>query len=152
MKISVLKKDKLKKKLIIDLCKLKKTFWNYSLKSHVEWFSKNVKKNDINIFLFNKDSLIGYNLLRKRNYYLIENKIKKNPFLFLDTLIIKKEFRKKNLSKKIMNKNIDISRKSNLPLILICKKQHINFYKKFKFKLLKKITFNIWITNLIYIR
>jgi len=141
MKIRVLKKDKIEEKLKINLCKLKKTFWNYSLKSHVEWFSKNVKKNDINIFLFNKDSLIGYNLLRKRNYYLIENKIKKNPFLFLDTLIIKKEFRKKNLSKKIMNKNIDISRKSNLPLILICKKQHINFYKKFKFKLLKKNNF-----------
>ena len=138
MKIRVLKKDKIEEKLKINLCKLKKTFWNYSLKSHVEWFSKNVKKNDINIFLFNKDSLIGYNLLRKRNYYLIENKIKKNPFLFLDTLIIKKEFRKKNLSKKIMNKNIDISRKSNLPLILICKKQHIDFYKKFGFKLLKK--------------
>ena len=138
MKIRVLKKDKIEEKLKINLCKLKKTFWNYSLKSHVEWFSKNVKKNDINIFLFNKDSLIGYNLLRKRNYYLIENKIKKNPFLFLDTLIIKKEFRKKNLSKKIMNKNIDISRKSNLPLILICKKQHIDFYKKFRFKLLKK--------------
>ena len=127
MKIRVLKKDKIEEKLKINLCKLKKTFWNYSLKSHVEWFSKNVKKNDINIFLFNKESLIGYNTLRKRNYYLIENKIKKNPFLFLDTLIIKKEFRKKNLSKKIMNKNIDISRKSNLPLILICKKQHINF-------------------------
>jgi hypothetical protein len=108
MKIRVLKKDKIEEKLKINLCKLKKTFWNYSLKSHVEWFSKNVKKNDINIFLFNKDSLIGYNLLRKRNYYLIENKIKKNPILFLDTLIIKKEFRKKKLSKKIMNKNIDI--------------------------------------------
>ena len=74
MKIRVLKKDKLKKKLIIDLCKLKKTFWNYSLKSHIEWFSKNIKKNDRNIFLFNKESLIGYNMLRKRNYYLIDDK------------------------------------------------------------------------------
>ena len=141
MKIKVLKKDKIEEKLKIDLCKLKKTFWNYSLKSHLEWFSKNVKKNDINIFLFNKESLIGYNLLRKRNYYLIGGKIKKNPFFYFDTLIIKKEFRKKNLSKKIMSKSIDISRKFDLPLILMCKKQHINFYKKFRFKLLKKSNF-----------
>ena len=138
MKIRVLKKDRLKKKLIIDLCKLKKTFWNYSLKSHIEWFSKNIKKNDINIFLFNKESLIGYNTLRKRNYYLIEDKMKKKNFFYFDTLIVKKEFRKKNLSKKLLNKSINISKKSNLPLILICKKQHVDFYKKFRFKLLKK--------------
>ena len=44
MKIEVLKKDKIKNKLKIEICKLKKTSWNYSLKSHLEWFSKNVKK------------------------------------------------------------------------------------------------------------
>ncbi len=138
MKIKILKKEKIKKKLKIDLCKLKKTFWNYSLKSHVEWFNKNVEKNDINILLLNKENLIGYNLLRKRNYHLIGDKIKKKSFFYFDTLIVKKEFRKKNLSKKILNKSTSISRKSNLPLILICKKQHISFYKKFNFKLLKK--------------
>lgn len=83
MKIKILKKEKIKKKLKIDLCKLKKTFWNYSLKSHVEWFNKNVKKNDINIFLLDKENLIGYNLLRKRNYHLIRDKIKKNVFFIL---------------------------------------------------------------------
>ncbi len=138
MKIKVLKKNYIKKKLKIDICKLKKTFWNYSLKSHKEWFNKNVKKNDINILLLNKENLIGYNLLRKRNYYLETNKIKKKDYYYFDTLIIRKEFRKKNLSKKILSKSISISKKSNLPLILICKKQHVGFYKKFSFKLLKK--------------
>tara|TARA_Y100000741_G_scaffold364735_1_gene356743 strand:+ start:2062 stop:2583 length:522 start_codon:yes stop_codon:yes gene_type:complete len=138
MNIKVLKKDKIKKKLKIDLCKLKKSFWKYSLKSHVEWFDENVRKNDINILLLNKGNLIGYNLLRKRNYYFTKNKNKKKNYFYFDTLIVRKEFRKKNLSKKILNKSINISRKSNLPLILICKKQHVSFYKKFSFKLLKK--------------
>ena len=97
-----------------------------------------VKKKDINILILNKENLIGYNLLRKRNYYLVENKTKKRDYYYFDTLIVRKEFRKKNLSKKILNKSISISKKSNLPLILICKKQHVSFYKKFSFKLLKK--------------
>jgi len=141
MKIIIQKKNKIKKKLKIDLCKLKKTFWNYSLKSHVEWFNKNVKKNDINILLFNKESLIGYNLLRKRKLFFKKGKIKKIFFFYFDTLIIQKDFRGKKLSKKILNKSIDISRKYNFPLILICKKQYINFYKKFRFKLLNKKNF-----------
>lgn len=138
MKIKVLKKNQINNPLKREICKLKKTFWNYLLKSHLEWFNKNVKKNDINILLLNKENLIGYNLLRKRNYYLVADKIKKKNYYYFDTLIVRKEFRKKNLSKKILNKSISISKKSNLPLILICKKQHVSFYKKFSFKLLKK--------------
>ena len=69
---------------------------------------------------------------------MISDKIKKKNFFYFDTLIVKKEFRKKNLSKKILNKSTSISRNLNLPLILICRKQHVSFYKKFNFKLLKK--------------
>ena len=127
MKIKVLKKNKISNSLKIEICKLKKTFWSYSLRSHKEWFEKNVKKDDIHILLFKEKKLIGYNLLRKRNYHLVlKKKIKKN-FYYFDTLIVKKEFRKKNLSKKILDQSLSLSRKANLPLILICKK------KKYKF-------------------
>lgn len=95
MMIKVLKKNKISNSLKIEICKLKKTFWSYSLRSHKEWFEKNVKK----------------------------------------------EFRKKNLSKKNLDRSLSLSRKANLPLILICKKKNINFYKKFTFKLLKKNNF-----------
>ena len=141
MKIKVLKKSKINNSLKIEICKLKKTFWNYTLKSHIEWFENNIKKDDIHILLFNEKKLIGYNLLRKRNYYLVFNKNVKKNFYYFDTLIIKKEFRKNNLSKKILNRSLSLSRKNNLPLILICKKKNINFYEKFTFKLLKKNNF-----------
>lgn len=141
MKIKVLRKNKINNSLKTEICKLKKTFWNYSLKSHKEWFKKNVRKNDIHILLFNEKQLVGYNLLRKRNYYLeLKKRIKKNYYYF-DTLIVKKKFRKKNLSKKILDRSLSFSRKTNLPLILICKKKHVNFYKKFSFQLLKKNNF-----------
>jgi 3-deoxy-manno-octulosonate cytidylyltransferase (CMP-KDO synthetase) len=44
MKIKVLKKSKINNSLKIEICKLKKTFWNYTLKSHIEWFENNIKK------------------------------------------------------------------------------------------------------------
>ena len=52
MKIKVLKKSKINNSLKIEICKLKKTFWNYTLKSHKEWFENNIKKDDLHILLF----------------------------------------------------------------------------------------------------
>ena len=62
-------------------------------KFQLDWFRKNIKKNDLHNLLFYNKKLIGYNVLKKRTLYI--NKIKKNYFL-LDTLIIDKKFKKKN--------------------------------------------------------
>ncbi len=75
-----LKKNKINKKKVDSLCKLKNTFWKFGISANKKWFYKNVKANDLNLFLTKNGSLIGYTLLRKRTYK--QNKKKKIFFLF----------------------------------------------------------------------
>ncbi len=57
-------------------------------------------------------------------------------YFYFDTLIVDREFRNKNFSKKIINQGIFFSNKNNMPILLICKKRHIKFYQKFNFQLM----------------
>lgn len=141
MRLKVIKTKQLTSDIILQICSLKKQFWKYSLKSHLCWFKKNVKKTDLNLILINKKQVVGYNLLRLRSL-IIKKKLMK--YYYFDTLIIDKKFRNLGWSKKIVNKSIYLSKRHNLPLILICKKKLLNFYKKFKFKIIENnyITFN----------
>jgi hypothetical protein len=126
----------LSKKDISNICSLKKEQWKFSINSQLDWFRKNIKKNDLHNLLFYNKKLIGYNVLKKRTLYI--NKIKKNYFL-LDTLIIDKKFKKKKLSNLLMILNNMIIKKSKLASFLICKNNLINFYKKFLWKKNNKI-------------
>jgi len=76
---------KLKAKEIVNICKLKNTYWKYNLKSQLKWFKEKIKKDDLHNLVYLKKKLIGYNLLRKRTFIL--NKKKKN-YLYFDTLIV----------------------------------------------------------------
>ena len=70
-----LKLYKLSKKNILKICKLKNENWRYGVNSNLNWFKKNIKKNDIhNLFFLNK-RLIGYTLLRKRIAIIKKKKI-----------------------------------------------------------------------------
>jgi len=80
--------------VILKLLKLKQTFWKYNLKSQISFFKKNYYKFDINNLLYKNKKLIGYNILKKRSFFL---KNKKSKYYYLDTLIIDKNQRKKKL-------------------------------------------------------
>ena len=122
-------------KEINKICVLKNTHWRYGLKSQIAWFTTNTKKNDIhNIFYF-KSQIIGYTLLRYRTCKI--NTVSKKYLLF-DTLILKKNFREKNMSSLLMNFNNQLIRLSNKFSFLICDNKMINFYKKFNWKILDK--------------
>ena len=84
---------KLKKSQILNICKLKNTYWKYGVKSQLKWFNENIEKNDIHNLVHLKKKLIGYNLLRKRTFLIKKNK---KSYLYFDTLIILKKYRKKN--------------------------------------------------------
>ena len=71
---------KLKKNEILSICKLKNTQWKYGIKSQLKWFNKNIQNNDIHNLLYLKESLVGYNLLRKRKF-LLKGKKKKLSIL-----------------------------------------------------------------------
>jgi hypothetical protein len=83
---------KLSRNQILDILKLKKSHWNYNLKTQLEHFKINFKNNDLHNLLYKKNRLIGYTALRIM--HLFKHKIKFS-FLQFDTLIIQKSFRKK---------------------------------------------------------
>ena len=140
MIIKSVKSTKLSEKDIYSICKLKNTFWKYGLKSNLSWFKKNIKNNDIHNILYISDKIIGYTLLRKR-LCLINHK--KHRYLYFDTLIIDKNFRKKKLGNILMHFNNEIIKQENNHSFLICKKKLSSFYKKYNWTNLKNKDFNI---------
>ena len=143
MKIVSKKTKHLTKELIDKICKLKDTYWKHGLESNRKWFKKFVKTNDINILMFkekNYKTLIGYTLLRIRKFKKFDYF---RNYFYLDTLMIKKNFRGKNLSKSLMMENNKIIKKNKLPAFLICEKQLINFYEQHSWKLLKNSHFEM---------
>ena len=122
------------KKILI----LKNSFWKFGIKSQKKWFKENVKKRDVHNFLFLNSKLIGYTLLRLRK---IKNL--KNFYFLLDTMIIKKELRKKRYGKLLMKFNNDVIYKNNKIGFLVCKKKEIEFYKKLYWKNLSKTRYKL---------
>ena len=130
----------LKKRQIIDICKLKNTFWKYGFKSNFQWFKKNVKDNDFNNLIYYNSKLIGYTLLKFRTFY--QGKVKKE-YIYFDTLIIDKRFRKKGISYYLMKFNNEVILKNNKFSFLICLNNKVKFYQKFGWKKIKKNNFTI---------
>mgnify|MGYP001217792050 CR=1 FL=1 len=132
-----IKNKNLKKKFLEDIVKLKSQEWKYSYISQKRWIKKNLHNEDIHNLFLNNEKLIGYTLLRKRQFYLIfkKKKLIKNYFYF-DTLIINKKYRGKNFKNKkyseiMMNFNNKVIRNNDYLSILHCYKHMIKFYKKF---------------------
>ena len=137
-----LKTHQLKKNDIQDICKLKKTFWKFSLKNQIYWFNTNIKQNDIHNCLYINKKLIGYTVLRK-GYYILKKKnfnLKKN-FLLFETLIIDKKYRDLSIGRLLMNFNNMIINKYDQPSFLICKSKLIKFYSKFDWVKINKKDF-----------
>jgi predicted GNAT family N-acyltransferase len=133
--IQVIEHGNLNIKLLHEICKLKKTIWPYSLKDQKEYIRKIGKKNDLHICLFNKSSLIGYTFLKKKKFI----DVKSNKFVLLDTIVIKNKFQKKGFSKLLMTfNNFIIQKKIKDNGMLICKKNFVNFYKSFGWKIVKE--------------
>ena len=128
---------KLKKKQIKEICLLKDEEWKFGMKSQLNWFNKNIKKNDIHNLFYLKAKLVGYTLLRKRSFKVNEL-LKKKTYLLFDTLILDKKYRKNNYSTLLMNFNNKIIQKKGFFSFLICKKKLVNFYKKNGWKRLGK--------------
>ena len=64
-----IKTKTLKKSQILSICKLKNTYWRWTIKKQLEWFEKTSAKNDINNMLIINNELVGYTLLRKRRAF-----------------------------------------------------------------------------------
>ena len=89
----------LKKKQILSICKLKNTYWKWTIKNQLEWFNKTVKKTDINNMLIINNRLVGYTLLRKRKAY---NNKRLLVYYYFDSFLIHKKYRNKGLGTELM--------------------------------------------------
>jgi hypothetical protein len=130
----------LKKNEIIQICKLKNSFWKFGLKSNLDWFRNNIKRNDIHNLIFTNFKLIGYTALRINSLFKNKSKIK---YFYFDTLIIDKKYRFNELSSILMHFNNQIILNNKKISFLICQKEMIKFYKKFYWELLNKKYFTI---------
>ena len=128
---------KLKKKQINEICLLKDKEWKFGIKSQMNWFDRNIKRDDIHNLLYINTKLIGYTLLRKR-FCKFNNIAKKKTYLLFDTLVIDKKFRNNNYSTLLMNFNNKIIKKKGFFSFLICKKKLVKFYIKNGWKKLNK--------------
>lgn len=135
IKLQSIKTNKLSSRLIKKICYLKNSFWSFGISNQINWFKNNVEKNDIHNLLYYKNYLIGYSMLRNRKII----KVKKN-YLQLDTVIIHKKFQNNNYSNILMNFN-NLIINNNKKTFLICKKNLVKFYKKFKWKKINKNLF-----------
>ena len=134
LKLISKKTSKLSNKEIRSICLLKNTHWKYGINYQLTWFKKNVKSFDIhNMLLINKE-LVGYTLLRVRK---MKSHFISKYFLF-DTIIIKKEFRKRKLSNSIMNFNNSVIKKNKKISFLLCEKKLIKYYNKYGWVKLNK--------------
>ena len=131
---------KLKKKQIIEICKLKNIEWKYGFTSQKSWFDKYIKPNDLHNMLIIDKKINAYTCLRKRSY---QNQKKTFRYLLFDTLIVKNSMRKKGYGKLIMKFNNKIILKKRLPSFLVCRKKTANFYKKNDWKLVNNKKFKI---------
>ena len=122
---------KLKKNEILGICKLKNTHWKYGIDSHLNWFNEHVQKNDIHNLAYLKEKLVGYVLLRNRNFLI---KKKKKKYLYYDTIIVEKRYRKQRIGHKLSNLIEKVINKSKLHSMLICEKKNELFHKKYKWK------------------
>lgn len=71
---------KLKKKQINEICLLKDKEWKFGIKSQINWFDRNIKRDDVHNLLYIDNKLIGYTLLRKR--FCKFNNITKKKHIF----------------------------------------------------------------------
>ncbi len=133
---------KLKKKDIFEIANLKNSQWDFGIPSQLKWFNnkKNVFRSDLHFYLKINQKVIGYVQLGKRKCFINS---KKNDYFLFRTLIILKNKRGKNLSKKIMNEVIKFINLKKIPCFLLCKKKLIKFYKNYGFIQLKKNQYKI---------
>ncbi len=85
MRVKTFVTSDLKKGQIFNICALKDTCWKYGIKNQFKWFKNNVKSNDFHNLLYDKNSLIGYTLLRKRTCSIKKKRkfLKKNIFILI---------------------------------------------------------------------
>ena len=76
-KIHVIKNKKLPYLLKKKIFKLKSSFWNFNLHQQNIWHKKIIYDDDIHVILTLEKNVIGYVMLRSREFFYLKNINKK---------------------------------------------------------------------------
>ena len=124
----------LNQKDLLSILKIKDEEWKFGIFSQKKFFKKNIKKTDIHISLYEspqKKELVGYTCFRLRKFFFLK---KKMNYMLLDTIIIKRKFKKRKYGRKLMNFNNKFIKKQKLTSFLFCNHRNEKFFQLFKWK------------------
>ena len=140
MKFQSIKTAKLNKKEIHQILSLKDSHWKFGHKSQEIWFKKRVMANDIHNLMTINNEIVGYTFLGNRSFKRYKSKynFRKMGYILFSTLILKRKYRNHFYASKMMKFNNKIILKSKKPSFLICNASKINFYRFYKWLLLKR--------------
>ena len=126
----------LTKSQINKICKIKIQKWRFSFKSQKNYFLNNYNSNDIHHLVLINRKIIGYNCLKFIKYF---NKM----IIIFDSLIIDKHYRKKGISKIILESSVKQIFKKKLECYLYCEKILQKYYEKYGWKRVNKKKLNL---------
>ena len=140
IKYKLIRNKNINNKQIEGISRLKDSFWKYGLKSQKKFLESNKRFNDLHILAYKEKKIIGYVNLKIKK--LQKNLAKKeNQFFLFDGFIVDKSFRNMKIGKNLIEICKKKSRKRKIPILLLCKKSILAFYKNFSFKMISKKKF-----------
>jgi hypothetical protein len=126
-------KSELTEQQINEICKLKMQYWNYPLKSQVNWFNNNIHPSDIHVLTSIENRLSAYLRLTKRQASTSTGDI---IVVGITTVCVIKELAGCGIGREIIlfvNRLINSSQ--NTIGLLHCKYKTSNFYVKCGWKI-----------------
>ena len=89
IKYKIIKNKNIKYNQIINISKLKDTFWRYGIKSQKKFLKSNFKSNDLHILAYKNNNIIGYVSLRMSSFTK-NNNYKNYKYFLFDGFIVNK--------------------------------------------------------------
>ncbi len=142
IKYKIIKNKNIKNNQILAISKLKDSFWAYGIKNQKKFLRSNTSINDLHILAYKNKSIVGYVNLKIKLFIKNDN-IRKNKFFLFDGFIVDKLLRKINIGRNIIKICKKKSESQKIPILLLCKKSVMPFYKKLSFKIIPKKKYHL---------
>ena len=125
MDIKVIHHKDIDKNSLLEICKIKSVFGDYTIESQVKWIKENINDNDIHFLLYNSEKLVGY-----LNVVIVDVKVDNETEKVYGVGNVCVNNKGKGVGKELMQElNNFIVEKGKMGL-LFCKENLINFYTK----------------------
>ena len=142
IKYKIIRNKNIKNNQILTISKLKDSFWPYGIKNQKIFLRSNTNINDLHILAYNNKNIVGYVNLKIKEF-VKNNNTKKNKFFLFDGFIVDKLFRKINIGRNIIKICKKRSKILKMPILLLCKRSVMPFYKKLNFKIIPKKKYHL---------